>query len=230
VSDRLRSFSAEDPLFDAAAAFVVEIGSGSCSKLQRRFNIGFTRAAGLLGMMARAGIVGGEYAGTASRVAISLAEFEAMKAESDPPAAVPLSLVTLVDEARHAIDRVFACSPVPPAATADALASISAFAKDRSLHALRRRPSEVENVVRRLRSLKCDGEPVPLTVRDVEALNVAADMLELDARDHRRADRLARLARLAVEREEIYGTPVDTPEGWSAAESMARDAASEIEG
>jgi len=48
----------EDKLFDEAARFVVEAGRASTSLLQRRFRIGYGRAARLLDMMEHEGLVG----------------------------------------------------------------------------------------------------------------------------------------------------------------------------
>ncbi|MBI4456760.1 MAG: DNA translocase FtsK [Acidobacteria bacterium] len=48
----------EDELYEEATRFVVEIGKASTSVLQRRFRIGYGRAARLIDMMERDGIVG----------------------------------------------------------------------------------------------------------------------------------------------------------------------------
>jgi S-DNA-T family DNA segregation ATPase FtsK/SpoIIIE len=48
----------EDKLYDEAARFVVEAGKASTSLLQRRFRIGYGRAARLLDMMEHEGVVG----------------------------------------------------------------------------------------------------------------------------------------------------------------------------
>lgn len=47
-----------DELYDEAARFIVEIGKASTSMLQRRFRVGYGRAARLIDMMERDGIVG----------------------------------------------------------------------------------------------------------------------------------------------------------------------------
>jgi S-DNA-T family DNA segregation ATPase FtsK/SpoIIIE len=70
----------KDDLFDDAVKIVLETKRGSVSLLQRRLNVGYSRAARLIEMMAQTGIVG-EYKGTQSREAtITLEEWEAMKA------------------------------------------------------------------------------------------------------------------------------------------------------
>lgn len=70
----------KDDLFDEAVKIVLETKRGSVSLLQRRLNVGYSRAARLIEMMATTGIVG-EYKGTQSREAtITLEEWEAMKA------------------------------------------------------------------------------------------------------------------------------------------------------
>lgn len=48
----------DDPLFDEAVRLVVEMGQASISLLQRRFRIGYSRAARLVDMMERQGIIG----------------------------------------------------------------------------------------------------------------------------------------------------------------------------
>ncbi len=74
-------FSGErDPLFDQAVRVILETKRGSVSLLQRRLTIGYSRASRLIDQMAEAGIVG-EYKGSQAReVAITLEEWEAMRA------------------------------------------------------------------------------------------------------------------------------------------------------
>ena len=50
---------AEDELFEPAARFIVTTGHASTSMIQRKFKIGYTRAARLVDMMESRGIVGG---------------------------------------------------------------------------------------------------------------------------------------------------------------------------
>lgn len=72
----------EDDLFDQAVEVVVESKRGSVSMLQRRFGIGYTRAARLIEMMGEAGILG-EHKGTVAReVVMTLEEWHALKAQA----------------------------------------------------------------------------------------------------------------------------------------------------
>jgi S-DNA-T family DNA segregation ATPase FtsK/SpoIIIE len=48
----------QDPLFEAAVRMVIEFGKASTSLLQRRLRIGHGRAAHLIDLMERDGIVG----------------------------------------------------------------------------------------------------------------------------------------------------------------------------
>ncbi len=69
-----------DPLFDRAVEIMIESGRGSVSLLQRRLQIGYTRASRLVDQMGRAGILG-EHKGTVAReVAITMEDWEQMKA------------------------------------------------------------------------------------------------------------------------------------------------------
>ncbi len=66
-----------DPLYVEAVRFVLETRRGSVSMLQRKFEIGYTRAARLVDFMAEDGIVG-EFKGSKSREVIkTLEEWEA---------------------------------------------------------------------------------------------------------------------------------------------------------
>jgi S-DNA-T family DNA segregation ATPase FtsK/SpoIIIE len=77
----------EDPLFDKAVEVVLETKRGSVSMLQRRLAIGYTRAARLIELMGEAGILG-SYKGTVAReVAMTLEEWQAMKAQAAADAA-----------------------------------------------------------------------------------------------------------------------------------------------
>ncbi len=72
--------AAKDPLFDDAVRVVLETKRGSVSLLQRRLTIGYSRASRLIEAMAAAGIVG-EYKGSQAReAAITLEEWDAIKA------------------------------------------------------------------------------------------------------------------------------------------------------
>lgn len=77
------SFKKRDELYEAAVDIVVREGRGSCSLLQRALGIGYGRAARLIDFMAEDGIVG-EYNGSQAReVAITVADWERMRAEAE---------------------------------------------------------------------------------------------------------------------------------------------------
>jgi len=70
-----------DPLFDEAVDIIVETRRGSVSLLQRRLEVGYSRASRLIDQMASAGIVG-EYKGSQAReVAVTKDEWEQIKAQ-----------------------------------------------------------------------------------------------------------------------------------------------------
>lgn len=72
-----------DPLFDKAVDIVVASGRGSVSLLQRRLEIGYSRASRLIEQMAQAGLVG-DYKGSQAReVAITEKEWEEIKKQRD---------------------------------------------------------------------------------------------------------------------------------------------------
>ena len=74
--------SDRDELYDEAVRFVLETRRGSVSMLQRKFEIGYTRAARLVDFMAEDGIVG-EFKGSKSREVIkTLEEWEAERAQA----------------------------------------------------------------------------------------------------------------------------------------------------
>ena len=69
----------QDEMFDEAVRIVLETKRGSVSLLQRKLNIGYSRASRLIEQMAAAGIVG-EYKGSQAReVTMTLEEYEALK-------------------------------------------------------------------------------------------------------------------------------------------------------
>ena len=77
------SFKKRDDLYEAAVDIVVREGRGSCSLLQRALGIGYGRAARLIDFMSEDGIVG-QYNGSQAReVAITLAQWEAMRSGSE---------------------------------------------------------------------------------------------------------------------------------------------------
>jgi S-DNA-T family DNA segregation ATPase FtsK/SpoIIIE len=85
-----------DELYEDACRIVITTGRGSVSLLQRKLEIGYTRAARLIDMMAADGIVG-EYQGAKAReVVMSIEQWEAQRGgasapdqEGGPPSATP---------------------------------------------------------------------------------------------------------------------------------------------
>ncbi|MCR4292088.1 MAG: DNA translocase FtsK 4TM domain-containing protein [Candidatus Kuenenia sp.] len=72
-----------EPLFDAAVRIILETQRGSVSLLQRRLEIGYSRAARLIELMAEAGIVG-EYKGSQAReVYLTLDEWDLQTSSAD---------------------------------------------------------------------------------------------------------------------------------------------------
>ncbi len=65
-----------DDLYDEACRIVIESKRGSVSLLQRKLEIGYTRSARLVDMMAEEGIVGGYKGSKAREVVMTLAEWE----------------------------------------------------------------------------------------------------------------------------------------------------------
>jgi S-DNA-T family DNA segregation ATPase FtsK/SpoIIIE len=63
-------------LFVKALALVVSSGTAAISQLQRRFQIGYARAGGLIDKMERMGYISGNEGSKARRVLISREEFE----------------------------------------------------------------------------------------------------------------------------------------------------------
>ncbi len=80
---RLDGEEITDELFDQASRIVLESQRGSVSLLQRKLEIGYTRAARLMDMMAQVGLVG-DYKGSKAReVLYSLETWEGLKAKGD---------------------------------------------------------------------------------------------------------------------------------------------------
>jgi S-DNA-T family DNA segregation ATPase FtsK/SpoIIIE len=73
----------EDDLFESAVRLVVTGGSASTSMLQRRFKIGYTRAARLVDMMEQKGIVGALDGAKPREILITRDEMEAMFGSTD---------------------------------------------------------------------------------------------------------------------------------------------------
>ncbi|WP_078555530.1 DNA translocase FtsK [Bacillus alkalicellulosilyticus] len=70
------SFTQEDELFEEACYFVIEQGIASASSLQRRFRIGYNRAARLIDMMESQGMISEAMGSKPRNVLVSLSEFE----------------------------------------------------------------------------------------------------------------------------------------------------------
>jgi S-DNA-T family DNA segregation ATPase FtsK/SpoIIIE len=95
-----------DELYEAACRIVLGTGRGSVSLLQRKLEIGYTRAARLVDMMAADGIVGDYKGAKAREVVMSLDEWEARRgkgralpvAEDAPLSHQDLRKVTLDDD------------------------------------------------------------------------------------------------------------------------------------
>lgn len=71
----------KDPLYNDAVDIMIESGRGSVSLIQRRLNIGYSRASRIIDQLRRTGIVGAYKGSMASEVTVSKEEWEAMKAE-----------------------------------------------------------------------------------------------------------------------------------------------------
>jgi S-DNA-T family DNA segregation ATPase FtsK/SpoIIIE len=71
----------KDPLYNEAVDIMIETGRGSVSLIQRRLNIGYSRASRLIDQMRRTGIVGAYKGSMASEVVITKEQWEVMKAE-----------------------------------------------------------------------------------------------------------------------------------------------------
>ena len=71
----------KDPLYNDAVDIMIESGRGSVSLIQRRLNIGYSRASRIIDQLRRTGIVGAYKGSMASEVTLTKEEWEAMKAE-----------------------------------------------------------------------------------------------------------------------------------------------------
>jgi DNA segregation ATPase FtsK/SpoIIIE, S-DNA-T family len=80
TSSGLAEGEEKDPLYNDAVDIMIESGRGSVSLVQRRLNIGYSRASRLIDQMRRTGIVGAYKGSQASEVVITKDEWEAMKA------------------------------------------------------------------------------------------------------------------------------------------------------
>ncbi|WJQ84611.1 DNA translocase FtsK [Brevibacillus brevis] len=79
LEQQVASFdSGDDPLYQEALVFVAEQGQASASGLQRRFRVGYNRAARLIEMMEADGYVAGQSGGKARAVLISKEDAQAV--------------------------------------------------------------------------------------------------------------------------------------------------------
>ncbi len=70
----------KDALYNEAVDIMIETGRGSVSLIQRRLNIGYSRASRIIDQMRRTGIVGAYKGSQASEIVVTKDEWEAMKA------------------------------------------------------------------------------------------------------------------------------------------------------
>ncbi len=82
TSQGLAEGEEKDPLYNDAVDIMIETGRGSVSLVQRRLNIGYSRASRLIDQMRRTGIVGAYKGSMASEIVITKEQWEIMKAES----------------------------------------------------------------------------------------------------------------------------------------------------
>ena len=71
----------KDELFNQAVDVMIESGRGSVSLIQRRLNIGYSRASRIIDQMRRTGIVGAYKGSVASEVTLTKEQWEEMKAQ-----------------------------------------------------------------------------------------------------------------------------------------------------
>ncbi len=82
--DALFCNDADDSFFEQAVRLVVNNGQASTSMLQRRFRIGYTRAARIVEMMEERGIVGALNGAKPREILVSKDEVEQMFAPGSP--------------------------------------------------------------------------------------------------------------------------------------------------
>ncbi len=76
------SLGEEDPLFEDAVRLILETEEASISKLQRRFRIGYTRAARLIDAMESRGLVGPYEGSRPRKVLMTLERWDAIRAKA----------------------------------------------------------------------------------------------------------------------------------------------------
>ncbi|MCF0181159.1 MAG: hypothetical protein HUK11_02715, partial [Muribaculaceae bacterium] len=67
-----------DPLFEEAVRFIIQGETASTSSLQRRYEIGYNRAARIMDQMEKAGIVGPSTGGKPRRILITPMEVDSL--------------------------------------------------------------------------------------------------------------------------------------------------------
>lgn len=77
----VEDFGQRDSLYDQAVRIILQTRRGSVSLLQRKLEIGYTRAARLMDFMAKEGIVGGYKGSKAREVLLTLEEWEAARSQ-----------------------------------------------------------------------------------------------------------------------------------------------------
>jgi S-DNA-T family DNA segregation ATPase FtsK/SpoIIIE len=80
-ADGLSEGEEKDPLYNEAVSIMIESGRGSVSLIQRRLNIGYSRASRIIDQLRRTGIVGAYKGSMASEVMITAEQWEQMKTE-----------------------------------------------------------------------------------------------------------------------------------------------------
>ncbi|MCI8634597.1 MAG: DNA translocase FtsK [Eubacterium sp.] len=76
VSDGAKADNGRDVLFYEVGKFLIESEKGSIGSIQRRFKVGFNRAARIMDQLAEAGLVGPEEGTKARKILMTLEEFE----------------------------------------------------------------------------------------------------------------------------------------------------------
>ena len=83
------SGASKDELFDEAVEFVITAGKASTSLIQRRFRIGYNRAANIIDDMEREGIIGPAEGSKPRQVLMTLEEYRGIASASPEPEYIP---------------------------------------------------------------------------------------------------------------------------------------------
>jgi S-DNA-T family DNA segregation ATPase FtsK/SpoIIIE len=81
AADGLAEGEEKDPLYNEAVQIMIESGRGSVSLIQRRLNIGYSRASRIIDQLRRTGIVGAYKGSMASEVLITQEQWDQMKSD-----------------------------------------------------------------------------------------------------------------------------------------------------